>query len=207
MGAGLGGGSSNAASTLLALNSLAGDILSNNELLAMAASLGSDVPFFINGGAAWVTGRGEIIETLPPPFAYRVLLFMPEFRSNTTEAFKFLDQYLEKNPDYLLTERKETDLLKKSLYLPPKDWPYTYDFLPALPEKKKYRIILKSLLDYGAEFAGLSGSGSCCFGIFHTDQAVYAAKKALSAGKKPIIKQNFIQNTFFLASKAIPVLK
>jgi len=68
LGSGLGGGSSNAAFTLLALNKLAGFPLSRQELLEMGAHLGSDVPFFIHEtGAAWVTGCGEIVEPVEVP--------------------------------------------------------------------------------------------------------------------------------------------
>ncbi len=69
--AGLGGGSSNAATTLSALNELAGRPATHSQLLEMGALLGSDVPFFFSSGTAYCTGRGEILEpfTLPEPLS------------------------------------------------------------------------------------------------------------------------------------------
>lgn len=70
--AGLGGGSSDAAATLVALNQLWGTGLSLGELLALGAGLGSDVPFFLTGGTAVGTGRGEQIRSLPSPSGWPV---------------------------------------------------------------------------------------------------------------------------------------
>ncbi|MDR3020568.1 MAG: 4-(cytidine 5'-diphospho)-2-C-methyl-D-erythritol kinase [Treponema sp.] len=90
LGGGLGGGSSNAAVTLLALNKLTGAPLARNTLLDMAAALGSDVPFFVSEiPAAWVTGRGEHITPVEAPRVSLVLV-NPGFSSNTAEAFRLL---------------------------------------------------------------------------------------------------------------------
>ena len=70
IGAGLAGGSSNAAATLIGLNMLWNLNLDNNELLKLSASLGSDVPFFINGGTQLCFGRGEILEKLNTNLEY-----------------------------------------------------------------------------------------------------------------------------------------
>ena len=91
LGAGLGGGSSDAASTLIALNFLAGGIFSMKELGEMAALLGSDVPFFLYGGAAFVSGRGEIIKPVKTPEDLWVVLLKPPFSSNTADAYEMLD--------------------------------------------------------------------------------------------------------------------
>ena len=86
-GAGLGGGSSDAASTLLALDQLHDGRLGPARLLELAAVLGSDVPFFLTSGAARCTGRGEIIEPLTSPPAMRVLLLKPGFGVPTPDAY------------------------------------------------------------------------------------------------------------------------
>jgi 4-diphosphocytidyl-2-C-methyl-D-erythritol kinase len=93
LGGGMGGGSSDAASTLLALNCLSGAGLSAARLGEMAGKLGSDVPFFLTGGAAWVSGRGERIQPLPVPPGLRVALVNPGFSSGTAEAFRLLDAF------------------------------------------------------------------------------------------------------------------
>jgi len=86
-GAGLGGGSSDAASTLLALNKLFGAGLSQDDLLQLAAQLGSDVPFFIVRSAAVCRGRGEIVEPRSVPTKLRLLLFKPDFAVPTPWAY------------------------------------------------------------------------------------------------------------------------
>ena len=86
-GAGLGGGSSDAATTLLGLDQLHGDRLGAARLLELATALGSDVPFFLTPGAARCTGRGEIIEALSSPPTLRVLLLKPGFGVPTPDAY------------------------------------------------------------------------------------------------------------------------
>lgn len=86
-GAGLGGGSSDAASTLSGLDQLHGGQLGPPRLLELAASLGSDIPFFLTPGAARCTGRGEIIEPVPSPPPLRVLLLKPGFSVPTPDAY------------------------------------------------------------------------------------------------------------------------
>jgi len=180
LGGGLGGGSSNAASTLLALNHLAGSLygappFARSELLEMAAALGSDVPFFIHQvSAAWVTGRGEHIEPLdPPPWHY--VLVNPGFPSDTARAFRLLDKSRETETytpfsGYSLTTNQYS-LFKN-------------DFLSIFPEPEKstYNQIISQLLDCGAEFANLSGAGSACFGAFFKKEQ--ADNAALSLKKK-----------------------
>ena len=86
-GAGLGGGSSDAAATLLGINRLNDFKLGTDQLLEIAASLGSDIPFFLISGAARCTGRGEKISAVPSPPALPVLLLKPSFRVPTPDAY------------------------------------------------------------------------------------------------------------------------
>ncbi|MEI8039524.1 MAG: 4-(cytidine 5'-diphospho)-2-C-methyl-D-erythritol kinase [Verrucomicrobiota bacterium] len=86
-GAGLGGGSSDAATTLLGLDQLHAGRLGPARLQELAAALGSDVPFFLAPGAARCTGRGEILAPVPDPPALRVLLLKPGFCAPTPEAY------------------------------------------------------------------------------------------------------------------------
>lgn len=87
-GAGLGGGSSDAAMTLLGLNRFHAHPLGVERLHELAASLGSDIPFFLTTGAARCTGRGENIEPIPSPPVLPILLLKPSFGVETSDAYK-----------------------------------------------------------------------------------------------------------------------
>jgi 4-diphosphocytidyl-2-C-methyl-D-erythritol kinase len=222
-GGGLGGGSSDAASTLAALDLLAGTGLSLAELRDMALSLGSDVPFFLAdppagggrgisragcGGAAWVTGRGERILPLETPRPWPVVLVYPGFPSPTGEAFRRLDLRREEQGNALpSTEGRGADAeeLIKALGADPASWPYWNDFLPVLSggdgKSSVYRHILSVLRRGGAGFAGLSGAGSTCFGVFFDKGGAERAAKLLMKGAF------LVYVTFFLACSPFGVLK
>lgn len=88
-GAGLGGGSSDAASTLMALDQLNPEPLGRDRLMDLAAELGSDVPFFLGTGCAQCTGRGErIVAVQPPSFPLRLMLLKPWFSVSTPDAYR-----------------------------------------------------------------------------------------------------------------------
>ncbi len=87
-GAGLGGGSSDAATTLLGLNQLHGSPFSPERIHEVAADLGSDIPFFLSTGAARCMGRGEKIQQVPSPPALPVVLLKPSFGVETPDAYK-----------------------------------------------------------------------------------------------------------------------
>jgi 4-diphosphocytidyl-2-C-methyl-D-erythritol kinase len=226
-GAGLGGGSSDAASVLLALNLLSGASLSKEELMEMAAFLGSDVPFFLSGGVAFVSGRGEKIEPVliegNSLAGLYVVLVKPPFYSDTAFAYGVLD-HARKGKDTEKRGKLAKETLIRSLEETPSAWPFYNDFLPVLtdsrfPNNKEYdsqavvyRTILDALREYGASFTGLSGSGSCCFGIFNAMETAEKAVKALSCRESPPQSNfsgqgNFINLTFFLAHSAKPVLQ
>jgi 4-diphosphocytidyl-2-C-methyl-D-erythritol kinase len=210
LGGGLGGGSSDGASALIALNALAEADLSREDLGVMAEKLGSDVPFFLIGGAALVEGRGERIRPLDGPREpLWVVLVNPGFPSETGAAFAKLDAFRERTaqsaggftgfkssraviPDNVLTEE-------------PSRWPRGNDFLPVLQEDggngEAYRRITGDLQILGAEFAGLSGAGSTCFGIFLEREKAEKAEAVLQK------RWNFVRLTFFLARFIKPVLQ
>jgi 4-diphosphocytidyl-2-C-methyl-D-erythritol kinase len=182
-GSGFGGGSSDAAATLLALNKMAGFPLNLGGLLEMAAALGSDVPFFIHGtGAAQVTGRGEYIEPLEVP-RWFLTLVTPGFPSDTAVAFRLLDNYRQACASVRETPPYMEDTAPSRLCVA--DFANMYnDFLPVFPEHEKsvYNGIISQLRELGAVFAGLSGSGSACFGVF--TEKTQADNAALVLGKK-----------------------
>jgi 4-diphosphocytidyl-2-C-methyl-D-erythritol kinase len=86
-GGGLAGGSSDAAAALRGTNQLLGAPLDEPALLRLAATLGSDVPFFMFGGTALCTGRGEIVEPLAPPAPFDVTLLLPPFGTSTAAVY------------------------------------------------------------------------------------------------------------------------
>ena len=186
-GSGLGGGSSNAAAVLLALNHLDSDgLLPLNSLCEIGAGIGSDVPFFISGAsAAYVNGRGEHVQPLELPESFKNLNFIlvnPGFPSNTTEAYSLLDVYRKNFPVVVQFPRFSSSQVFGFLKSNPQDWLFTNDFLPVLGEKEPgtvYKQIISLLLDLDAEFAGLSGSGSACFGIFTDKEKAGIARKLL----------------------------
>jgi len=209
VGAGLGGGSSDAASTLLALNLLAGQTLSAERLSEMAALLGSDVPFFLAGGAAFVSGRGERVEPVKPPKGLWVILVKPPFFSDTARAYRILDEARERGfraESFSPKEMLSKEALIRALEGAPEAWPFYNDFLPVFLKESgesatAYQTILENLQKTGALFTGLSGSGSCCFGVYSTEKMAKIAEKELSGGKNDVIL------TFFLAQKANAVLE
>ena len=89
IGSGLGGGSSNAAVTLLALNEIFKLNISKNNLLKISKEIGSDVPFFINGGAAYISGKGEIINSISIDKKYFVLI-LPNLNISTKDIYESL---------------------------------------------------------------------------------------------------------------------
>lgn len=89
MGSGLGGGSSNAAGFILALKEL--KIIGESDVIPLAESVGSDVPFFIYGGTAIVKGRGDVVQPVEPLQGFYVELFFPGFSISTKEAYSKLE--------------------------------------------------------------------------------------------------------------------
>ena len=186
IGGGLGGGSSDAAAALLAMNRLAkpGGLLPPEELAEIGARLGSDLPFFLSGAsAAWVSGRGEIVAPEELPAGMRGLTFLlatPGFQSGTARAFALLDESRALSPPS--ARRINASEAMRALREPPELWPFFNDFLPALDRSGEYGRIIGALKENGAVFAGLSGSGSTCFGVFELREAASRAKNALSDG-------------------------
>ena len=217
LGSGLGGGSSDAASTLLALNLLAGTALSMVELEEMAVILGSDVPFFLHGGSAFVSGRGELVDPVKSPEGLWVVLAKPPFSSDTADAYRLLDQARAhreesggKPGNMPVKEKLSKKALIQALGGDPASWPFSNDFLPIFldtkdgaqdPKADGLRSVLETLLEMGSLFSGLSGAGFSCFGVFSLKEAAERAEKELS------MHGNYARLTFFLAQKADPVLE
>jgi 4-diphosphocytidyl-2-C-methyl-D-erythritol kinase len=161
---GLGGGSSDAAVTLLGVMRLARRELPAEELLSLAAKLGSDVPFFLFGGRALGIGRGDEIYPLPEAPKRAVLLISPASISvSTREAYKWVAAGLTKN--------REDSRLKRfcALCWSEQGGPLGNDFEGVVFRRHpRLARIKRALLRYGAAEAALAGSGSAVFGIFPT---------------------------------------
>jgi 4-diphosphocytidyl-2-C-methyl-D-erythritol kinase len=160
LGAGLGGGSSNAAAVLLGLPALLGKPLPIDQLAELAAHLGSDVPFFLLGGTAVGLGRGTEVYPLPDVRSRPVLLITPGIHSSTAGAYAAL----RRKPKDKMTDSKLYDFQRVTWHDSNR---CVNDFEAVVfrqhPQLKSFK---GKLLELGARPALMSGSGSSVFGIF-----------------------------------------
>ena len=168
MAAGLGGGSGNAATTLIALNELWGNPLGLEKLSEIAASLGSDIPFFLQDKPALATGRGEKIQPLdnfPALMDKAFLLIHPGFGISTPWAYQNLARF----PDALNGKKGRAEKLLQLLQTGDLKAAATefYNSLeaPALEKFPVLQLYQEFLLANGAQAALMSGSGSTTFAI------------------------------------------
>lgn len=159
--AGLGGGSSNAAVTLLILNKLWELNLCEADLHEIAARFGSDINFFLGGGTALARGRGESIVPLGEVEISHLLLVNPGLHISASEAYKLIDH------GYPVQDwEPEAGLCKSINRLEP-------------GIRKKYKVvdeILKTMEEYHPQKAIMSGSGSTCYAIFDGDEPLERCK-------------------------------
>lgn len=168
--AGLGGGSSDAASVLLALRRLYAPALPDTELETMAAALGSDVPFFIRGGTQLATGRGEVLSPLPPLTEGWFVIVKPTESFSTPAMYRRLDNLPPACTPPLPPLQGGLSALAAGLF---------NRFEAAIPAGSAVWDIKAQLAAYGALASLLSGSGSAVFGLFDTETAARAAVEAL----------------------------
>ena len=168
MAAGLGGGSGNAAHTLLGLNELFGSPLGANELQSIAASLGSDIPFFLQNEAALAVGRGERIQplgTLPSLEKAAFILIHPGFGISTAWAYQQLANFpsaLNGTPgraEQLVAELKTRSLAEAGAGF------YNSLEAPALHKYPLLKLFQEFLRAQGAAATLMSGSGSTTFAV------------------------------------------
>lgn len=174
-GAGLGGGSSNAATVLKGLKELYNLTINNKELLEIAVKIGADVPFFISGGTQIGDGIGDILSPIYKPVDGFYLLVIPDIFISTAWAYNALKKNLKEDIDRPnFAHFLEGNILSKAIF----DNDFERIVIPAYP---KIGEILVGLLKTGASYASLSGSGSTVFGIYD-DEA--GAKQAESHFQK-----------------------
>jgi 4-diphosphocytidyl-2-C-methyl-D-erythritol kinase len=159
-GAGLGGGSSNAASTLLGLNRLLEARLTRGDLIEMAVKLGADVPFFIVGRPALATGIGERLEPLAGLPRFWLVLVYPGISVSSRWAYERLNLWLTNSLDHINMPPFSWDISNLRRFL-------RNDLETGVIEKYPIlRWIKRRLLDLGAAACLMSGSGSAVYGVF-----------------------------------------
>lgn len=172
-GAGLGGGSADAAATLNILNELSGNIFSNEILAEMALKLGADCPFFLINEPCFAKGFGEQLEKMETQLTGKwALLAKPTFSVPTKEAFADI------NP------RRSEINLKDAVQHPIIEWKdlISNDFETTIFQKYPLLgMIKKQFYDSGAIYASMSGSGSTVYGIYETQQSTLQAKKRIES--------------------------
>jgi 4-diphosphocytidyl-2-C-methyl-D-erythritol kinase len=160
---GLGGGSSNAAATLIMLNKIHNLNLNDKQLMEIGIKIGSDVPFFINGGCKLVSGRGEIINKYKSPNlkSLSFLLFFPKFSISTSWAYKKIKNNLDNRLDSpkfpALDEVVDWKLFENS---------FEKVVGSAYPEILEIKELI---MNTGALYSSLSGSGSTMFGVYNKE--------------------------------------
>ncbi len=176
-GGGLGGGSSNAASILRAFRDRFAPEVNEDDLAGIAADLGSDVPFFLQGGTAYARGRGEQLEPLPAVKKVRLLLAFPEERVSTAEAYALLGRGPVPPEPYLGRDRLRDVLASKRF---PDEPVLVNDFEEVIFERlPRLRRIREQLVDAGATWARMSGSGSTVVGAFADEESRQNAQRLI----------------------------
>lgn len=179
MGAGLGGGSSDAAAVLLALPVLAGRRLEAPRLIELAAELGSDVPFFLLGGAAIGIGRGTELYPLPDAGAAKGLVIAPDVHVSTAAAYRAL-------APRLTTESQQNKIVsfQSRVWDRPGDRAAAggiNDFeTVAFEQFPQLASLKRRLVRLGADPVMMTGSGSAVFGFFRTREDIHRATESLS---------------------------
>ncbi len=183
-GSGLGGGSSNAAAVLAALNSLTGSGLTQAQLKEAGSTVGSDVPFFLQGvPCAFVEGTGEQVSEVPSSCRLPALIIMPDVRVSTRWAYAALDEMRE-DPRSYTYQMGKLQCIREFQEKDPSEWAFKNSFLP-LVEKHwpDYRNIREVLQEHHVSFEALSGSGAAVVGIFRHLSRLYSCKTELKRSR------------------------
>ncbi len=202
LGSGLGGGSSNAAAVLLALPVMLGKALPLEKLLELSAELGSDIPFFLLGGAAAGLGRGTELYPLPDLTSRPLLLITPGIHSSTGEAYQALNR--KTNPTAYSAVQDEFTALTWKLGQPGAENGLSYqnDFERVVFSRHpQLKSIKGKFLELGARTALMSGSGSAVFGMFPSpeirDRAAQRFRKELD--KDQVHRVNMVSRSRYRA--------
>jgi len=175
---GLGGGSSDAATTLILLNKLFNHSLERFTLLEIGEEIGADVPFFFHKGTALVEGRGEKVYPITPIKKLYILLVIPDFSVSTKDAYMQIDRFKQGKTNYTekllsILEKKEYDLKAIKAYL--------YNGFEEMYKKqdKKFEFLFENLKSNTGEKFHLTGSGSAVFTLFEDKTTVEKIQNTL----------------------------
>ena len=168
--AGLGGGSADAAAALRAIARLWRIRLTSKELQTIAASLGADVPFFLEGGTVRGRGRGDMLSPLADPPRRWAVVATPPFGVPTADAYRWFDQDVDKGSLKGSPHRRLNDLQA-----------------PVIARHPEIGALVDQLKRARASLAAMSGSGSAVFGLFARRQDAEAAADALVGGGRRVI--------------------
>jgi 4-diphosphocytidyl-2-C-methyl-D-erythritol kinase len=189
LGAGLGGGSSDAAAVLIALSALAGKHIPFPDLVRLAESLGSDVPFFLQGGTALGVGRGSEVYPLPDLRPAIALVVSSGIHVSTPNAYRALNRTA-------LTSPAESPILREFQTIA---WNLAGSSLDQVPLKndfeeavfgihKELAAQVRKLRKLGAKPALMTGSGSALFGLFNDIASARAAASQFPAGSTHLVR-------------------
>jgi len=193
-GAGLGGGSGNAAGVLMGLNHLWNLKIEREKLSELAAELGSDVPFFLTSPCALGMGRGEKLKALKPCAKFQVLLVFPGFPVATSWVYQNLKLKLTKRENNISILRKNLSLsditsLGSQLY---------NDLEPLVIQRfPEVQVVKDELGAWGALGVLLSGSGSTVFGIFDDPDKARVACAGLNGAWERVLVETIESLTEF----------
>lgn len=184
VGAGLGGGSSDGATTLSALNTLCKTPLRPDQLIKLGLALGSDVAFFLAAPAACIGGRGDQIQPLVPRTDINLVIIYPGFKINTAAAYRWLNikklidsGTFEPGVDVVGAGK----IVKMYRYKPVNRWKLENSFNAAIEERfPQISGLRRELKELGALYSGLSGSGSTVFAIFDRRSMAERAESLLA---------------------------
>ena len=184
MGSGLGGGSSNAASTIIGINNLYDIGLTTPQLKNISQDIGADVPFFIEGGIQHGQGIGDKLTPLKIKLPYTILLVFPNNTVNTRWAYSQIRNKLE----IPIKAVNFADLMEKEM-IPFQLFENDFEKI-VFSTYPEIGLIKNKLLKNNARFASLSGSGSTVFGFFNDEADAISAELLFSKSFKTIITQS-----------------
>ena len=193
-GAGLGGGSGNAAGVLMGLNRLWDLNIDREKLFTLAAELGSDVPFFLTSPCALGKGRGERLKVLEPCSKFQVLLVFPGFPIATSWVYQNLRLKLTKRPNNISILRKNLSLSNITSL-----GSQLYNDLESVVIQKfpEVKVVKDELWAWGALGVLLSGSGSTVFGIFDDPEKAQVACASLNGDWERVVTETIESFTEF----------
>ncbi|HWR10869.1 MAG TPA: 4-(cytidine 5'-diphospho)-2-C-methyl-D-erythritol kinase [Rectinemataceae bacterium] len=187
--AGLGGGSADAAAALMALNMLYDTKMDTAGLAALGAKIGADVPFFLSGGAAVVSGIGDVIEPIPPRGDFAILLVEPAFGVSTRWAFAELDSMrrAKRSPAPADAAPSEAEAVRKERLISVfqgslEKWRFKNSFEEMLYSRfPVYGELERLIREAGAFHVSITGSGSCMYGVFASIDGARGAEAKMMA--------------------------